>query len=148
MFSRKNQESPGKAIPLEWQKDVQKLLETTFSVELGKIPYYFDTYGKIYQDELLMVASLTPNNPNFGPVSCFVSIDNPTEKTVKKFLDLMVDFIGDFFETYFQSEDWNDYAPRWQEIEYNGEDIHYKVTRENLSLSMKAEELLNGSGEH
>lgn len=148
MFSRKEQETEGKFIPSEWQNDVQKLLEATFEKQLQSNPYFFDTYGKIYQDELLLIVSLTPENAAAAAVSCFVSVDNPTEKTVKKFLDSMLNFAGDFFETYFQSSDWSDYSPRWLEVDYQGNNLFYKVTRENLSLTLKAEELLKGNGEH
>lgn len=148
MFERKAQESAGKAIPHEWQEEVQKLLNLNFGDQLKDRKYFFDTLGRIFQDELLLIVSLSPDNPALPAVSCFISMDNPTEKTVKKFLDTMLDFAGDFFETYFDTPDWSEYSPRWLELEYNNQDLFYKVTRENISLTLKAEELLKGSGTH
>lgn len=148
MFARKDQEGVGKSIPLEWQEDVQKLLALNFEENLKGKKYFFDTHGRIFQDELLLVISLAPDDPALTPVTCFLSMDNPTEKTVKKFLDSMLNFAGDFFESYFDDNDWNDYSPRWLEVEYQGNTLYYKVTRENIALTLKAEELLKGDGKH
>ena len=62
-------------------------------------------------------------------------------------MDNMFDCAGVFFDQYFAKEEnideiWDDYNLDWDETEFNKEKLFYKVTRENIGLSMEANALL------
>ena len=63
-------------------------------------------------------------------------------------MNTMFDSAGVFFDSYFATEEnideiWDDYVLDWEETEFGSDKLFYKVTRENVGLSMQADALLN-----
>ncbi|MBL7665270.1 MAG: hypothetical protein JNM93_09060 [Bacteriovoracaceae bacterium] len=144
MFSRKEHDiNEGIDIPAEWQEEIVIILNQTFEAECVAQNKSFDLYGKIYNDELLIVASWVDNSDtSVLPVSCFLSVDITKETKTDKILDVLVDLAGAFFDEYFSNKDWDDFEPNWQETKHKKDVIYYKVTRENVALSLEAENIL------
>jgi hypothetical protein len=42
----------------------------------------------------------------------------------------------------FAQEEWSEYEPVWQELNYKKETYFYKVSRENIQLTLEANKLL------
>jgi hypothetical protein len=106
-------------------------------------------YGEIYEKEFVVVASYIHHSDQLkSPVSIFISHDIlPDSKEFKSTLKNIVDFTGLIFDEVFATENWSDYNDNWTDNEYRGNNFFYKITRENLSLTIQAEEFLNKNGE-
>ena len=77
----------------------------------------------------------------------FVSSDLDEKTDTSKIMDTMFDSAGVFFDSYFAREEeideiWDEYVLDWEESEFGSDKIFYKVTRENVGLSMEADRLL------
>ena len=82
-----------------------------------------------------------------SPVTLFLSSDLNDKTASHKIMDTMFDSAGIFFDSFFATEEtedeiWDDYVLDWQDAEFGNDKIFYKVTRENVSLSMAADALL------
>lgn len=72
-----------------------------------------------------------------------ISMDLEEKEDPQKYLDTLIDSIGIFFDQYFADANWNDYQANWEEAEYKKLKFFYKISRENMALSIQAEQLLN-----
>ena len=72
---------------------------------------------------------------------------NPSNKDMnpEEILNLLVDSIGFFFDNFFNLEDDPDesiYSSDWEESKVKDKAFHFKITRENIGLSLMADALL------
>ena len=145
MFARKESNLNGKTIPLEWQESVIEVLQDAYSAQIKDTGRYFDVYGQIFDDEILLITSyLHETDHSLSPISVFISADlekSSVDKTKKSF-DSIVDLSGHIFDDIFATEDWSEYSAKWLETQLNGQDFFYKITRENVALSLEASKLL------
>jgi hypothetical protein len=49
---------------------------------------------------------------------------------------------GMFFDEVFATEDWSEWEPNWQEVVWKDKKYFYKMTRENVTLTLEADRLL------
>jgi hypothetical protein len=144
MLSRKNQEKPGVALPLKWCDQASATLYSTYESFIDEQDRQFQFHGFTYPDEVLMAASLISHTNEFDiPITYMVSVDLHEDQQTEKLLGLLLDSMGIFFDNYFQDQDGSHYEANWTEAEFQKQTFHYKVTRENVALSIKAEQLLN-----
>jgi hypothetical protein len=147
MYARKHHDSEGVELPIDFKVEFESLLEDTFSDKKPNNDYIFEVFGKIYPDEiLLMVCFFHADNLGRIPVSCFISadVDENNAQRPHKILSMMVDLTGKFFDEYFAEEEFEDFEPNWQPTEFKNQQFYFKVTRENIALSLQADELLKG----
>ncbi len=131
-------------LPKEWSITVKELLETSYQTQLKDKTHEFEVYGRLYKGELVVVASLmNVKDKSTIPTTYFVSIDLADGQDYTKNLDSLVDSIGGFFDTYFSTPEWMDYKDSWEEEEFKGQKIYYKINRENVGLTIMADQLLN-----
>jgi hypothetical protein len=143
MFSRKNSAFL-LDLPTEWVDKVTDLLQESYMEKLADLGKDFQVWGKLYKGELLIITSLIePNNENAIPTTYFVSIDLKDGQDYTKSLDTLVDSIGGFFDVFFADPNWMDYQDNWTDEKFKNIDIFYKITRENVALTIKADQLLN-----
>lgn len=145
MFSRKNSDKEGMPVPTEWKEEFIAVLLETFKDQLPSDFHTFDAFGEIFENELLVVSCLYDSkNLNSVPVSCFISVDmdDKIKKDPKKTLNDMMDLTGLFFEEYFQDENFSDFEPNWQENTFRKQQYFFKITRENIPLTIEANKLL------
>ena len=50
--------------------------------------------------------------------------------------------MGVFLDDFFQNEEWEDYFQKWESEKFKDFELHYRITRENVILSLKAEPYL------
>jgi len=145
MLSRKEQDKAGSELPENWCEQTELTLYSTYQTHCDNSNKNFKVHGFTYQDELFLTASYQSLvDEKMTPVTYVVSADFFGKgQNVEKLLNTLVDTIGIFFDQYFSETDWNDYQVIWTEGSYNGQDFFYKVTRENIALSIQAEQLLN-----
>jgi hypothetical protein len=63
-------------------------------------------------------------------------------------MNTLFDAVGVFYDSYFASRGnqetdiWDEFIYEWQEADFAKHQIFYKVTRENIALSLEAESIL------
>lgn len=146
MFGRKASSKNGKSVPQDWLESLARLLNETYASECKKHARYFDVYGQIYAEELIVVVSwLSDKDALVAPITCFLSCEpgqmadaNKVKSTQQNFIDV----VGLFFDEIFSTEDWAEFEPNWQEVNYKHENYFYKISRENINLTIEANKLL------
>lgn len=146
MLARKKSSKNGKVIPQDWSEGVARLLNDTYKTECVKEGRYFDVFGQIYPEELLMVVSyLSEKDEYLAPITVFLSSEPDQIATPEKVTETQKNFIdvaGLFFDEIFADEDWNDFEPTWQEVSHKNQNYFYKVSRENVNATIEADRLL------
>lgn len=143
MLSRLEHEVPALNLPEKWKNEVIELLQNTYAKEISDQSKVFDVYGQSYPKEILIMASLLDANDEMGaPVTYFASANLDDKVNPEKQMNTLVDSIGVFFDEYFQNKDWNDFTFDWVEATLDGVAFYFKTSKENVGLTMKANELL------
>jgi hypothetical protein len=135
-------------LPNEWTEELTKVLTETYFDRSEKDQCFFDIHGEIYEKEFVAIISYIHHTDHMSsPISLFLSHDVVEDsKAFKKVLKNLVDLVGEIFDDIFANEDWSDYSLNWTENTYKGSDFFYKITRENISLTLQAEQFLNNDG--
>ncbi|MCF8059464.1 MAG: hypothetical protein K9K67_09220 [Bacteriovoracaceae bacterium] len=145
MLSRKEQLKPGSILPAKWAEKVESVLYGVYKDQCVQQNKTFQVHGLTYPDELFLAVGLfNPKELLMAPVTYVISMDlDDKNQDPGKYLDTLIDSMGIFFDSYFADSDWNDYISNWTEAKYKDLEFQYKVSRENIALSIKAEALLN-----
>lgn len=132
------------ALPAEWTESFVKVLTDTYFKQSEKDNRFFDVYGKIFEEEFVVVISYIHHEDQMAsPISVFVSHDHlENSKKMKVALESLVNLAGHIFDDIFSSDDWNGFLPNWTENKFDNNTYFYKITRENISLTIQAEEIL------
>lgn len=143
MLSRKEQLTPGKEMPKQWSDELCNLLNTTYSQQCCNLAKKFEVYGLTYPDELFLAISLLDKDDlNTAPITYLLSTDLSKSQNPTKILDHLVDSIGLFFEHYFQLPEEDHYQGAWQESHIKNINFFYRISRENIALTLQANRLL------
>lgn len=147
MLGRYDESLQGTPLPQDWQEGFIATLNEAYHERSEQDERFFDVYGAIYEKEFLVIVSYIHKTDQLAaPVTIFVSHDiTNDQKHMKKALKDVVDLVGDILEDIFATKDWNDYCLSWTDNEYRGNNFFYKITRENISLTLQANELLQGN---
>ncbi len=146
MLNRLPSEKSPQPLPLEWTESLSRLFNEHYEKKLKKEKTYFDVFGQIYPEELLVIFSYLPEDLQNGrTITLFLSCD-PTqmksEKLVKETQENYLEIAGLFFDEIFATKDWNEYEVNWQEVTHKNQTYYFKLTRENVGLSLEADKLL------
>ena len=138
-----------KALPNEWTEELTRVLTETYFKQSEKDNRFFDVYGEIYEKEFVVIISYMHHDDQLAsPISVFISHDVVDDsKQFKKVLGNLVDLTGLIFDDIFATSDWSDYNSNWTENSYKSGNFFYKITRENVSLTLQAEEFLRREGD-
>jgi len=144
LLARKDQTKPGILLPDKWRDKVESVLYSVYQAQCDQAEKKFQVHGLTYPDELyLAVGILNPEKLEEAPATYIASLDLEKDQDPEKFLDTLIDSLGVFFDSYFKDTDWNDYVANWTEASYKDLKFFYKISRENVALSIQAEILLN-----
>lgn len=134
----------GSSLPAEWTESLVRVLTESYFKQSEKDNCFFDVYGKVFDQEFVVIISYIHHEDQMAsPISVFISHDHLEDsKKMKQALANLVDLSGHIFDDIFSIEDWNGYIPNWTENKFNENTFHYKITRENISLTLQAEEIL------
>lgn len=146
MLARKKSSKNGKILPQDWTESLSRLLNETYQSECKQNGRYFDVYGQVFEEELLLVISWLSEKDEFeAPVTLFLSsepdqIQNESKvsETQKNFIELT----GLFFDEIFADTEWNEFEPVWQEVTHAHQNYFFKITRENINATLEANKLL------
>lgn len=147
MLSRKEQNRSGNPLPETWREKVTNLLNSVYAKRSQEQNKTFKVFGFSYPDELFIAASLIhPDNNAEIPVTYVASCDISEKTDYRNIADTLIDSIGIFFDSYFATVEWNDYNSNWMETKHKEQTFYYKITRENIELTIKADEILANTG--
>jgi hypothetical protein len=143
MLARKEQETKGQKLPIQFEEKVQKLLIENYKSQFDGSLFTFEVHGFSYPNEVVMTASLVNiQDELLAPTTYHVSANLDDSIKMDQLLDDLVDSMGMFFDNYFSTADWNEFQARWEEMKYKKLCLFYKVTRENISASLYADQIL------
>lgn len=143
MLSRKGHNERDKELPKEWSSKVLTVLEENYNAQLQVHEKKFEVYAFSFPDEVLIAVSLLSSvNQASNAVTYLASADLDATTKADKILNALVDSCGLFYDTYFESND-DFYNSSWSEEEFQGINFYYKVTRENIGLTIQANKLLD-----
>ena len=153
MLARKAHNDHGEELPEEWMDQVSDLLTQTYPALCRQNKRCFKTYGHRYSDEILLIVSFTPDKdagaiPGEGlPLSFFISIDISPGDGEDKYLKGLLDFAGILIDEILGKfsageEEEEYYSSRWQSHLEKRREYYYKITRENIDLTIEANRLL------
>jgi hypothetical protein len=136
----------GTNLPKDWTESFVGLLTQTYFDQTEKDHRFFDVYGQIFEKEFVVVVSYIHHDDHLAaPISIFISHTNDDKKT-KEALDKVVNLSGHILDDIFSKEDWSGFVPTWTENSIGKSNFHYKITRENIGLTLQAEEILKRDG--
>jgi hypothetical protein len=146
MLARKKSSKSGNLIPLEWAESLNRLLNETYKSECHQNGRYFDVYGQVYSEELLVIVSyLSEKDEYHSPITLFLSSGPDqiaNEEKVKETQKNFIDLVGLFFDEIFADQEWDAFEPQWQEVTHKNQNYFYKITRENVNATIEANNLL------
>ena len=149
MLARKKTSKIGKTLPQDWLEGLNRLLNETYSSECKQNGRYFDVYGQVFTEELLVVVSYLSEKDEYeAPITLFLSCDPEqmsNEEKVKETQKNYIELVGLFFDEIFADSDWNNFESNWQEVSHKNQNYFFKLTRENINATLEANKLL---GEH
>ena len=142
MLARKEQKRSGRDLPREWIEKLKDTLLSLYQDSCDREGKTFQVYGLTYPDEVfLSVSYLDENNLHKIPVTYSASIDLDNQNCSPEILNLLVDSVGIFFDTFFDAPE-EDYITPWIKSEIRKKTFYYQVTREVISLSLQADQIL------
>lgn len=147
MFSRLDHDIKAVLFPKEWADGLKQILLNIYGDKCLKDEKTFEVFGFSYPNEALLVISYVGLDKFETPVTLFLSSDLNEKTDTDKVMDKMFDAAGVFFDQYFAHEDtedeiWDEFILDWDEAEFGNEKFFYRVTRENIGLTMQADLLL------
>jgi hypothetical protein len=149
MISRFERENWGTPLPVRWLEEAKELLKQTFQLELDKANLDLQLYGATYPDELCLALGIFSKNEKEKDLwtSFMLSSDLNNQSKVEKVLDCMIDGFGPIMDQYFDQlnndKDGPEYIAKWEEDVFKDTTIHYKISHENIALSIEADKWLN-----
>ncbi len=150
MFFRKYEEITGIELPKQWRQSISQSFGEYFKEKLDFSSASIQSFGFHHVDELVIIISYVPEEELKSPISLFISKDlsekeKNSEREFKKAKDSVLDIAGIIFKDISENQKDFEYLLRWTEYDFRKEKYHYKITRENISLSIKTEEILRES---
>jgi len=143
MHSRKIQGQEHNKLPLDWLNELSELLNTTYREQCDKKNKSFLVLGHTFPNEVVLIVSfLDEGSLSSIPITLVLSADVDEKTKSDKLLEVLVEFVGIFFDQVFSIEDWDDYNSNWEMEIVKKYEIHYLISRENILLTMKADEIL------
>jgi hypothetical protein len=143
MHSRKDQDKPLIKLPNDWLTELGELLNTTYKDFCDKKKKSFLVLGHTYPDEVVLIVSfLDEKSLGSIPITLILSADLNGKNKSNELLEVLVEFIGIFFDQAFSVEEWDDYNSNWEMDEIKGIKFYFTVSRENILLTIKANEIL------
>ncbi len=144
MLSRNEQNSSGNTLPEMWINELLNLLNTVYSNQLKERNCFLEFHGFSYPDELFLAVSIINiSNRSISPTSVCLSTDLTPKEDVKKVLDTLIDATGILLDNFFNEAQWDAWSSTWQKETFKKMTFYCNITREDLSLTIEANKLLN-----
>ncbi len=147
MFRRVESDSKALVIPSEWTNKFKQTLLKLYGDKCLKDDKTFEIYAFSYPEEVLLIVSYLGLDQNILPVTLSLSADLKVNENPEKTLDILCDSVGVFYDHFFaagekEDEIFDEYSYEWDKEEIQKIEVYFKVTRENVGLTLAANHLL------
>lgn len=146
MFSRKNHPKYSSLIPNEVLTTITDLINESFGKSFKEKNLTLESYGELYEDEIILVLSLSTASLE-NTISLFISDDFTQKDDLKEKINHLVSASSEFFEIFTNSSEdeiLELYSPDWKKTELSKNNFFYKISRENIKLTIEANKILAG----
>ena len=136
----------GESLEKEWLEGAVASLSAHFAEAAHRDSSFIDVYGERFEDEIVTVFSYVhEDDASRTPKTLFIAhpIVDDVEK-MKKLLPTVLDLAATILESVLDDPEWSDFNAQWTENPFKGLDFAYKITRENISLTLQADRILAG----
>ena len=132
-----------RSLPAEWMDKFQLVIQEQYSSDLTSTHKKFDLFTELYPNEICLGLCLasTAASPQL-PTTYIISADLAANIDPVGLMDKIVDSAEIFFDQFFANETAVEYTVTWQAGELRGLKFYYKISREHLALTHKANALL------
>ena len=145
MFSRFNEELKGSPIPAAWIMELEELLNTTYEGQLKLFEKRIKVFGELHPKEIAMAFSILSQDKNStDAITLMVSGDLNEKDNPKKTLDHILNYSSEFFDLIFNDQGQDEFQPNWVKTDLKKDNFFFKITRENVELTLMANKLLEG----
>lgn len=145
MLARKEHDKPGTIFPDTWINEVSDLLHQIYEQHLLHSKRELSVYGEIFNDEVLLILSLCPEgNASAAHFSIFLSADLTEKSDPKKVLDQLIDYSDVILNNYLRGGELDNFGI-WFNETINKLEFFYKLSKENVALTLEANKLLKDS---
>lgn len=148
MFRRLENDSTPLQLPKEWTDEFKQTLLNIYGDKCLKEDRTFEIYAFTYPEEVLLIASYVSLDKYIAPITLFLSADLKDSNKSEKALDVLCDSVGMYFDQFFakdttdEEEILEEFNSDWVSETISGLEVYYKVSRENVGLSIEASKLL------
>jgi hypothetical protein len=146
MFNRVETSTLPLPLPKEWGEEFKQNLLKIYGDKCLKDDRTFEIYAYTFPKEVLLIVSYVSFDQHVIPTTLFLSADLSTESKPEKVMDTLCDSVGVFFDHYFaqtkDDEEFEEFVHEWTDEEMSGITVYYKITRENIALTLEADRLL------
>lgn len=146
MLSRHNEETTGVNLPSEWLDEITSAVNSTYENQLKEKKLVLKTYGELHKGEVCLAFCLYSLNPeDTSAISLFLSVDLKEKEDPKSALDNTINQSSEFFDLLLSGQENELFQPNWVKSDLPKSNFFFKITRENIALSIEANRLLENS---
>tara|TARA_B100000925_G_scaffold286649_1_gene264713 strand:+ start:6276 stop:6716 length:441 start_codon:yes stop_codon:yes gene_type:complete len=143
MLSRHNEEADGVNLPKEWLEEITKVINSAYSDLFSAKNLTLKTYGELHKGEVCIAFCLyNSSSGNTGSISLLLSVDLKDKEDPKSVLDNTIDQSSEFFDLLVSDQTEDIFQPNWVKSQLKKDNFYFKITRENIALSIEANKLL------
>ena len=145
MLSRKEQEERGRPFSDKMIKSIESLLEEAYQFDGRKDNKKLKVFGEFYPNEILLIVSLLEDNRKI-PTTCFFSADISNKDDSAILLEKLtnsISYILDMVFTMTHDDLIQEYSDIWARLDSPEGSFFYKMTRENIELTLEANRILD-----
>lgn len=145
-FARYEQTEVPYIFPESWSRPLEELLAQVYSKQCKQAGRGFKTYAASFPGELLVIVSwMSLERIESAPITLLLSMDLTEQTAQEEKLKRLVDCVGLFFDELIESDLMEEelfYEPMWVEKVERDLTFFYKISRENIALTLEANKLL------
>jgi hypothetical protein len=146
MLSRNNEEIEGLELPQEWLNEITNAVYSTYESSIKSKNLSLKTYGELHKGEVCLAFCLSSiKSDNTNAVSLILSLDLKDKDDPKETLDNTINQSSEFFDLLFSGQKEDIFQPNWTKSDLKENNFYFKITRENIALSIEANKLLKNS---
>lgn len=134
----------GTVLPNEWNEALVKELSEVYKDQAIQDNSFFDVYGEFFTKELTLVISYLDHAnltaaPHTLKISAETNLDDPKLKNI---LSSVIKLASSILDDTFSGSQIIWETTDWIHNPFDGQNLYYQLSRENLSLSIQAEKIL------
>jgi len=143
MLSRNNEEAKGLELPSEWLNDITEAINSTYKNLLDRKNLSLSSFGELHKGEVCLAFCLTKlNSDDSSAISLFLSLDLKENEDPKTVLDKTINQSSEFFDLILSEQTEEIFQPNWVKSDLKENNFFFKITRENIKLTIEANKLL------